>query len=69
VHGPYGLFISLFEPVYPVFVLCVSYHLGVFVAKLAVLFVDGVVEIVPLHELVYFSCDLADLRAFLFEGG
>ena len=49
VYSPDGLLIRLFEPVYPVFVFCVMDHLSVFVVELAMLFVNGVIEVMLLN--------------------
>ena len=49
MYVPYGLLIGLFEPVYPVFIFCVTDHLSVFVVELAMLFMNGVIEVMLLN--------------------
>ena len=69
VYSPDGLLISMFKPVYPVFIFCIMDHLSVFIVELVVLFVNGVVEIMLLNHLVYFLCELVNFCAFLLESG
>ena len=45
MHSPYGVFVGVFEKVNPVFGFCIMNHLGVFVAGLAVLFVEEMVKV------------------------
>ena len=64
---PYGVFVSVFEPVDPVFGFCIMNHLGVLVARLAVLFMEGMAKVVLLGELVDFVDKFAYFGALLLE--
>ena len=67
VHCPYGVFIGMLEPVNPVLGSCIANHLGVFIAGSVVLFVEGMVKVMSLGELVDFVGKLTYFGAFLLE--
>ena len=60
MNGPYTVFVSTFEPIDPVFLFGTTDHLGVFFSEFLMFLVDGVVKIMALDLVIYFSCKFAD---------
>ena len=68
MDSSYTVFISMFEPIDPVFSFGAMDHLGVFISEFSVFFMDGVVEIMALNLVVYFSCEFSNFVPLLREG-
>ena len=65
VDGPYTAFISVFEPIDPVFLFGITDHLSVFISEFPMFLMDRVVKVMALDLMIYFSCEFADFVPLL----